>query len=163
MRYLLPVLILIHITAYADLDADQRHGLKQTKDMLNNPSERQKAIAKDPKAKDMDDKVSALAGTSQNKDEIYGIAAQLMEKIAQETNGDPEKMQLLMLEAQKNPEAFYRSILTTSKKPKFVASPRRSSKSAAAQAGNKLFADDCEFKLVKPDCEPARITGLRSA
>lgn len=118
MRYLLPLLILIHVTAYAKLDAPQTEALQQTKDLLKDPSARQKAINKDPKAKDADDKVSALAGSSENKEEIYELASQLMEKIAQETNGDPDKMQKLMLEAQTNPQAFYNKYFNKDQKTK---------------------------------------------
>ena len=108
MRYLLPILILIQIPAYAKLDGPQTEALQQTKHLLKNPSARQKAADRDPKAKDADNKVSALAGSTENKEEIYDLASQLMEKIVKETNGDPEKMQKLMLEAQSNPEAFYK-------------------------------------------------------
>jgi len=85
----------------------------------------------------MDDKVSALAGTSQNKDEIYGIAAQLMEKIAQETNGDPEKMQLLMLEAQKNPEAFYKKYFNDEQKAKVRGVASKIQANPPAASGRK--------------------------
>lgn len=33
-----------------------------------------------------------------------------MENLSKEANGDPEKMQQMLLEAQKNPEAFYKKM-----------------------------------------------------
>src|SRR5665213_1196105 len=89
-----------------ELDKDQVTALNQTKDLLKDPVERQKAINLDPKAKDIDNKVNALAGTGANKEAIYDVASQLMDKIAADAHGDPEKMQELMSEAAKNPEAF---------------------------------------------------------
>lgn len=100
MRNLLPFLLFLACSAHSQ-------ALKQTQDLLKDPTARQKAIDKDPKAKDVDDKVSALAGSSENKEEIYGLAMQLMEKLVADTNGDPQKMQALMTEAQKDPKAFY--------------------------------------------------------
>ena len=117
MRYLLPILILTHMAAFA-LDKDQEEGLKQTKEMLRDPSKRQDAIKGDPKATEMDQKVDALAGGSGTKGDMYELAAQLMDKIAAETNGDPQKMQALILEAQKNPEAFYKKYFSAEQKAK---------------------------------------------
>ncbi len=94
-------------TAKAELDKYDQQALKQTQDLLSNPNERGRAIEQDQSAKDVDAKVGALAGSTANKEEIYGLAGQMMERITKETNGDPEKMKKLLLEAQTNPEAFY--------------------------------------------------------
>jgi hypothetical protein len=108
MKALLLCLALIHLSAHAELDQHQQQGLKDTKEFLKNKDERQKWIdEKGGKAKEVDNKVEALGGSKENKEEIYGIAAEVMEKIALETNGDPEKMQKLLQEAQGNPKAFY--------------------------------------------------------
>ena len=98
---------MIQSVAVAQLGPHEQQGLKDTKELLKNPNERQKYVEKDPKAKDVDKKVDALAGSKENKEEIYGIAADIMEKIAVETKGDPAAMQKLLLEAQTNPQAFY--------------------------------------------------------
>lgn len=92
---------------HADLDEHQQKGLSDTKTMLKSPSEREAYLKTDKKARDVDDKVNALAGSAENKEEIYGIASQVMERLTQEANGDPEKMQRILLEAQSNPQAFY--------------------------------------------------------
>ena len=107
MKVLLLSLVLVHTVAYAQLDSHQQQGLKDTKEFLKNSEERQKFVDKNLKAKDVDNKVDALAGSKENKEEIYGIAAEVMEKIAIETNGDPQAMQKLLQEAQGNPRAFY--------------------------------------------------------
>jgi hypothetical protein len=119
MRLLLILMFIIASPAiYADLDGNQQKALRDTQDLLKNPTERQKAINKDPRAKDVDSKAEALAGSQENKENMYGLAAQLMEKIATETNGDPEKMQQLMLEAQQNPQAFYNKYFDANQRDK---------------------------------------------
>lgn len=78
--------------------------LSNTQSMLRNPSERQKALANDPKAQASDNKVRSLLGP--NTEKAYEISAQLMERIVSETGGDPQKMQRLMLELQSNPQSL---------------------------------------------------------
>ncbi len=75
--------------------------------MLTNPSERNAAIKNDKKALETDAKVEALTGSGKNKEEVYDIAAKVMEAITVESKGDPAKMQQMLLEAQSNPQAFY--------------------------------------------------------
>ena len=101
-------LSLIHLSAFAgDLDAHSKKGLEDTQKMLRSKSERQKAIKGDKQAEDVDAKVNALAGSEKNKEEIYDISAGVMEKVAAEAKGDPEKMQILLQEAQANPQKFF--------------------------------------------------------
>lgn len=107
MKTLLIGLALVHSFAYAQLDQHQQQGLKDTKRMLTNPSERNAAIKNDKKALETDAKVEALTGSGKNKEEVYDIAAKVMEAITVESKGDPAKMQQMLLEAQSNPQAFY--------------------------------------------------------
>ncbi len=118
MRKLILCLILIQFSAHADLDKDEKQGLEDTKAMLKNSSARDKAIKGNAKAMETDAKVSALAGNGANKEEIYDLASQIMEKITVEANGDPNKMQAMMLEAQKNPQGFYDKYFTAEQKAK---------------------------------------------
>ncbi len=118
MRLLCLLLILIHVSAHADLNEIQKQGLKETESLLQNKAKRDAAVAKDPKAKDMDEKVDALTGGGTNKEDIYAIAAELMDKIAIKANGDPEKMQMMMLKAQQNPKAFYDEFFDEGQKEK---------------------------------------------
>lgn len=109
MKTLITCLILIQFTtvARAELDQDQQKGLYDTQNLLKSSSQRQEYFKKDPRAKDMDNRVDALAGSKDSKQNIYELSSDLMEKITTESNGDPGKMQQLLNEAQKNPEAFY--------------------------------------------------------
>ncbi len=60
--------------------------------------------------------MNALAGNEKNKEEIYDLATRLMEKITLESNGDAAKMQALLMEAQKNPQAFYDKMFSKEEK-----------------------------------------------
>lgn len=104
------ILILLASLAHADLDKYDQQALQQTQSLLKNLNERSKAMASDPAAKDIDTKVEALAGSAKNKEEIYIIAAQVMKKITEESNGDAEKMQKMLLEAQSHPERFFNTL-----------------------------------------------------
>jgi len=77
---------------------------------LDDPQARQALIDQDPKSRAMHNQVSSFAGSEENTNEVYRIASKVLEKIAQDAGGDPEKMMLLLAEAQKNPEAFARNL-----------------------------------------------------
>lgn len=116
MKLILLSLTLIHLAAWADLDEHEQQGLKDTQRLLTHPGERNAAIKGDKNALETDQKVEALTGSGQNKEEIYDIASKVMEKITVEAKGDPEKMQRMLLEAQGNPEAFYNKYFGDSEK-----------------------------------------------
>lgn len=105
--FLLLSFIMIHGFAHADLDQHDEQGLRDTQQFLKTPKDREEFLKTDPKARSVDKKVESLSGSSKNKEEIYGIAADVFEKIVRETNGDTQKMQKLLEEAQANPEKFY--------------------------------------------------------
>ncbi len=107
MRIILIILFAISFSAHAQLDQHQRQGLEDTKTLLKDKKQRDDFIKTEKKAQEVDAKVDALAGTSKNKEEIYGISAEVMEKLTVETGGDPAKMQKILDEAMRNPEAFY--------------------------------------------------------
>jgi hypothetical protein len=123
MKKLIASLILMHLTisplsvhAQEDLDAHQQKGLQDTTNLLKSKSERDAFIRKSKNAKEADDKAGAIAGSSEGKEEIYDMSSQIFEKITQESKGDPAKMQQLLEDAQKNPEAFYNKYFTSEQK-----------------------------------------------
>ena len=110
-------LSLIHFAAAAgDLDAHSKKGVEDTQKLLRSSSERSKAIKGDKQAEDVDAKVDALVGSDKNKDEIYDLSAGVLEKVAAEAKGDPDKMQLLLQEAQANPEKFFEKYFSADQK-----------------------------------------------
>ena len=116
MTILLIYIVTVSSSAVAELDSSQTEALTNTQKLLRNTKERNKVIAADPKAQEADAKAGALAGSNQNKEEMYDISAELMEKIANDANGDPQKMQDLLKESQKDPQAFYEKYFSDAQK-----------------------------------------------
>jgi hypothetical protein len=90
--------------------------LAQTMQMLQTPDKRNEVIAKDPAAKQVDDRVRSLAGTEENQEAIYEFAAEVFQGLLEETNGNVE-LAMKKLEEMKNPEVFA-ARLTPSQKTK---------------------------------------------
>ena len=111
-------LVMSHFAAHGDLDQYQKQGMGDTQRMLRTPTEREAAIKGNKIATDVDQKVGSLAGSKENKEQIYDLAAQVLEKIAAEAKGDPEKMQRLLLESQSNPKGFYDKYFSEEQKNK---------------------------------------------
>ncbi len=80
--------------------------LQETQKYLKDSTQRQQKINEDPRAKEVDQKIKALAGSDEAAQEIYGLSSDIMGLLMQETGGDPVKMQKLLEEASKNPAAF---------------------------------------------------------
>jgi hypothetical protein len=100
------------------MGAAEQQGLQETQGLLRSKSQREEYFKKDAKAKEMGDKVQSLTGSGAEQEQVYDLAAQVMEKIAKESNGDPAKMQKLLDEAQKNPQAFYDRYFSAEQKAK---------------------------------------------
>ncbi len=54
--------------------------------------------------------LEAVGGNTSNKQELYNISADIMPILIQQTGGNDEKMQALMLKAQTDPEGFLNSL-----------------------------------------------------
>ena len=94
-----------------NLDTNAQQALDKTQALLRDPSQRANAAGKDSAAHDADANVSSLTkGNAQQSQEVYEISAEVMENIVKQTNGDPVKLQALLQEAQKNPQAFLNSM-----------------------------------------------------
>ena len=80
--------------------------LSDTDEMLRDPALRKQGLAVSPTAGQVDKAVGKLAGSGENADAIYGLAADIMAKISAEADGDPVKMQQIMGEAAADPAKF---------------------------------------------------------
>ncbi|NJL24668.1 MAG: hypothetical protein HC902_05530 [Calothrix sp. SM1_5_4] len=167
------ILIQFHIAA-TELDPHAKQGLHDTKKLLKTPAERDEYLKKNPRAKEVDQKIDALTGSDKSKEEIYGLASELMEKITLEANGNPERMQMLLIEAQKNPEAFFRKYFNDGQKRRVrgiaddiekrkTPPPRPSDPTTRTTQPVSYFCTTANLNLVKPACEPAVITGLKDS
>ncbi|NBX69633.1 MAG: hypothetical protein EBR01_11800 [Proteobacteria bacterium] len=91
--------------ALADnLNQEQKNALKEVMNQLTNPSARMEQLKNDKRAQDSDKAVKELGG--EYSEEIYQLAAQIMENLVREAQGDPDKMMKILEKAQQNPSAF---------------------------------------------------------
>jgi hypothetical protein len=87
--------------------ADEFDDLLKTQQVLRDPSKRAAALQSD-EAKKADQTAGIVSlGRSENKEALYGIAADIMPWLLQVTNSDPNKMMELLELAKSNPSAFY--------------------------------------------------------
>ncbi len=82
-------------------DAATQQALRQTQEALNDPSKRAAMIKGDAKAEAFDARVNSQLGGQ--TDGAYQISASVMEKLVQETGGDPSKMQEIVGKLMANP------------------------------------------------------------
>lgn len=137
MKRILFGLVLIHTVAAAELDKHQQKGVQDTQNMLKSPHQRNEAIKNDATAKEVDAKVDALTGGGQTKEDVYGLASEIFEKVAAEAKGDPEKMQQLLMEAQSNPQKFYDKYFTEAQKAKVRGIANKTEKKGVSPSPKK--------------------------
>jgi hypothetical protein len=101
--------------------------------MLRSSSERSKAIKGDKQAEDIDAKVDALVGSDKNKNETYDLSSGVLEKVAAEAKGDPDKMQMLLQEAQANPQKFFDKYFSAEQKARVRGLAREIEKNGSAR------------------------------
>lgn len=89
-----------------ELDAASAEALKKTQELLKNPALRQQAIKADPNARSADAQAHALDASGVTGDAIYGLSSEIFEDLVKQANGDPIKMQEILLQAQKDPKGF---------------------------------------------------------
>ncbi len=104
-------------SAKAQMDASSQEALDQTADVLRDSSKRDKAFAENPKYKEGEKGAALLVrGNEAQKQQLYEMAAEVMKKLAEQTNGDPVKMQEIAAKAQKNPEKFMNEYFSDAQK-----------------------------------------------
>jgi hypothetical protein len=87
--------------------------VEEVQKLLTNPSLRSKELKSNEGGAKMDQSVRELGGSEENVEEIYAITADITATLVKEVDGDPAKLQIIVQEAMKNPEAF-KSKLTPS-------------------------------------------------
>jgi hypothetical protein len=118
MKLTISILLLCFAATSLAEDFYTKDALKKTQELLRDRQKRNVAAKANPKAREADDKASALAGSEKNRDEMYNIAAGVMEKLVEETGGDDKKMQEILKRAEKDPEGFYRKMFSEEMKAK---------------------------------------------
>lgn len=101
----------LSITVFAEelskIDSD---AIDKTVELLNNPSQRQQVIDNNDGAKKADQMARQLLGDGADLQQVYKAAGEIFRKLANENNGDLNKMLEKMAEGQKNPESFFNSL-----------------------------------------------------
>ena len=97
-----------------DLSSEQEQALSGAVEELTDPAKRSENLKKDPKAAKSDEMVKEVGG--EYSEEIYGLAGEVMQSLVKKTQGDPDKMEQLLKDAEKNPEAFANTFTPDQKK-----------------------------------------------
>lgn len=117
MKFLGLALVLVVLTARAEkLDKNAQEALEQTMGLLRSSQKRTEEINKDPKAKAANAQVESLTGNAANTQKLYELAALIMQNLAQQSAGDPDKMVKILEQAQKDPTGFAKSFTPEQKK-----------------------------------------------
>ncbi len=98
------------VAGEGNLDKESAEALSQTKALLNDTAFQNGYMA-DPKAQEAHQKVKELTGGNQRQQqEIYSISAESFDAIVKQANGDPAKIQEILLKAQADPKGFFQSL-----------------------------------------------------
>lgn len=105
-------LIISFAFAESNLSPADQQALQQTKQLLQNPKLRQRAMQENESTKKAGDYVNKITGGNQKlNNDIYSLSADIMQTITENSGGDVKKMQQLMESLQRNPAAL-KGILT---------------------------------------------------
>jgi hypothetical protein len=89
------------------LSKEQEQNLQDAKQEFLDPSKRSENIKKDAKAAKSDELVKQVGG--EFSEDIYKLAGDVMDTLASEAQGDPDKMEKILQKAEKDPESFANS------------------------------------------------------
>lgn len=92
------------------MDSASQIAVDQTQGLLKSSPDRQKYIDDHASAKTADDKAAEVAGSNENKAEMYNIASGITRELATSNGGDSRKMEDVLDQGMKDPEAFYNSL-----------------------------------------------------
>ena len=99
--------------AAAELDSPSQEALDKTVKAMTNPTERAKAFQENPKFKEGEAGADMLVkGNEAHKEQIYELAAKVLEGLAKKSDGDPAKMQEIVSKGSQNPGQFMQENLS---------------------------------------------------
>lgn len=102
--------------AHAELDKYNQDALNKTQEMLRNKSQRDAVIKNTPQAQEYIQKMNQMGMNGSQQDKTFDITADIFGTLVKDSNGDASAMQKLLLNAQKDPQAFYNSLSPEQKK-----------------------------------------------
>ncbi len=93
------------------LDPASLEALMKTMEMMQDPTQREHHLREQGgKAQRVDQNISNLVRTEEQKQAIYVLAAQILQKMVSEHKGDPAALQKAVQEGMKNPEVFFKNL-----------------------------------------------------
>ncbi len=111
------IIFLAWNVAGADLDTTSQEALAKTVKALKDPSERENAFQENPKFKEGEAGAEMLVkGNAAQKQQMYELAAKVLENLAKKSDGDPKKMQEIVSQASQNPSQFMQEYLSDEQK-----------------------------------------------
>jgi hypothetical protein len=109
--------LLLANTSIAELDGASQEALDKTMKAMVSPSEREKAFKDNPKYKEGEAGADMLVkGNEAQKQQLYELAAKVMQGLAEKSKGDPAAMQEIVSKGTKNPEQFLQENFTDEQK-----------------------------------------------
>ncbi len=99
--------------ALAELDNSSQEALEKTVKAMTNPTEREKAFQENPKFKEGEAGAEMLVkGNEAQKQQLYELAAKVLEGLAKKSDGDAEKMREIVSKGSQNPGQFMQENLS---------------------------------------------------
>jgi hypothetical protein len=109
--FILALLILVFtVDVRAQLDPASQEASEQTSALLQTESTRNAAISASPEATKNHQDLTKLAGSRENVNAVYGLSANIFDKMVKDSGGNGALMQYWMEQAQKNPESFFNNL-----------------------------------------------------
>lgn len=97
----------------AELDSPSHEALEKTVKAMINPTERAKAFQENPKFKEGEAGAEMLVqGNEAQKQQLYELAAKVLQGLAKKSDGDPAKMQEIVSKGSQNPGQFMQENLS---------------------------------------------------
>lgn len=108
--YLVVVCMFVGSYSFAELKSDDADSLQKTQNLLKDKAAREAFIKENPEAQQHVNQMNSLGMSANQQNEIYGVSSEIFAQLIKENNGDSVAVSKMLLEAQKNPEAFYKSL-----------------------------------------------------
>ncbi len=87
----------------------QDSALLQTQELLKDSQKRETLFKTDSNAKETDKKLNQMTGSIDISQEIYALSADIFKILYEQSGGDAQKMQTILVEGVKNPAKFGQS------------------------------------------------------
>lgn len=106
----------ISLSTFAKSETDDQEALKRVQEILKDKTKREAVIQKSPDAQAYIQKMNEMGMTSAQQEKSFNIGSDIFTQLLKENNNDAAIVQKILLNAQKDPEAFYNSLSPANKR-----------------------------------------------